>query len=73
MNLLIKVSVKQVYGNTLIYPACQKAKELVLLTGKKTFSESDIAIINRLGYHVSVVIPPESFCLNERQSPNDIT
>jgi len=55
MNIL--VSIKQVYGNSLIYPACQQAKEFVSLTGKKTFSESDIASIRRLGFHVEVTAP----------------
>ncbi len=53
----IQVSIKQVYGNSLIYPDCERAREFVALTGKKTLNASDIASIRKLGFHVSVVVP----------------
>jgi hypothetical protein len=55
----ITVAIKNVYGNELIYPAYKpgenEAAELFLaLTGKKTFSRSDIKLIKSLGYDVAV-------------------
>lgn len=55
MNILIEV--RQVYGNTLYYPACEKAKAFCQLTNAKTLSQSAIAIIRRLGYDIEVVTP----------------
>lgn len=51
----IKVSIKQVYGNTLIYPECDKAKVFSKLVKQKTLTTSDIALIKALGFTVEVV------------------
>lgn len=48
----ITVSIKSVYGNRLIYPACEKAKLFALFTGKKTLNENDIDIIKALGFEI---------------------
>jgi hypothetical protein len=53
----IKVEVKNVYGNQLIYPVCENAKRFVNLTGKKTFSPYAIKLIEGLGYTVEPVTP----------------
>jgi hypothetical protein len=52
--MTITVQVKNVYGNELIYPVCDKAKTFALLTGKKTLSFADINKIKELGYSVKV-------------------
>ncbi len=48
MNLTIEI--KNVYGNELIYPVCDKAIKLCLLTGQKTFRKGSIRILKELGY-----------------------
>lgn len=50
----VTVSIKNVYGNELIYPVCESAKKFASLVGKKTFSNKDIDLIKSLGYTVNV-------------------
>ena len=44
ITMTITVSIKNVYGNDLIYPVCDKAIQFAKLTGKKTFSKHDLNI-----------------------------
>lgn len=53
----IKVSIKNVYGNELIYPANDVANRLTDLMGKKTFSRSDLRKLQLLNFDVEVVTP----------------
>jgi hypothetical protein len=55
MENIIQVEKKTVYGNTLIYPANETAKDLCILAGKVTFTPGMIAICKRLGYVFVVV------------------
>jgi len=55
----ITVSIKNVYGNEMIYPVCDRSKLFVDLIGKKTFSKRDIELIKKLGYTISVNQPKE--------------
>jgi hypothetical protein len=56
MNKEIKVSIKNVYGNELVYPACEVSKSFTRLTGAKTLTHMHLHIIkNELGYSVTVV------------------
>jgi hypothetical protein len=48
----IVLTIKNVYGNDLIYPICEKAKLFVSLIGKKTFATNDLSVIERLGYKI---------------------
>lgn len=53
METTIKISKKSVYGNDLIYPACETSKLLIsLMGGKKTFSNDDLVTIKKLGYTI---------------------
>lgn len=52
----IKVDIKNKYGNTLVYPVCDKAKIFCeLLGGQKTLTESNIKHIKKLGFEVNVI------------------
>lgn len=51
----IQVCIKNVYGNELIYPVCEKAKIFAQLARKKTLDTYDLKLIKALGYAVSVV------------------
>ena len=51
----IKVQLRNVYGNELIYPMCDDAKRFTRLTQTKTLHRDDIAVIKSLGYTVETV------------------
>ena len=51
----IRIQLKTVYGRELIYPICEKAKLLVKLLKRKTFTEEDIPVIQALGYTIEIV------------------
>lgn len=55
--MTITVSIKNVYGNDLIYPVCDKAIQFAKLTGKKTLSKHDLNIIKDLGYTITAKTP----------------
>jgi hypothetical protein len=49
----LKLKAKSVYGKVLVYPVCEKSNLLIRLTGKKTFDDTDMFVLERLGYSVS--------------------
>lgn len=51
----IQVTIKSVYGNECIYPACGIAKWLCELAETKTFTDRAIRICKALGYQFEVV------------------
>ena len=53
--MTITVSIRNVYGNDLIYPICDTAQLLCSLTARKTLHKHDIDVIKQLGYDVEVV------------------
>jgi len=60
MNPLL-VTIKTVYGNDLIYPSNQTAFLFLQLTGKKTFTYTEIETIKNLGYEVQISAIPVQF------------
>ena len=50
----IKLYKKNVYGNELLYPACDIAKKFAILLGVKTFTTRTIVNIKSLGYKVTI-------------------
>tara|TARA_R110000751_G_scaffold172733_1_gene279112 strand:- start:124 stop:303 length:180 start_codon:yes stop_codon:yes gene_type:complete len=57
MAQVIHVEVKESYGNKRIYPACNLSKQLLALTGGKTFTDKNIQIIKDLGYEPRAIAP----------------
>lgn len=55
--MCIQVTIKQVYGNDAIYPACDKSKAFAALLNQKTLTARDIEMIKRIGFTVEVVQP----------------
>jgi len=51
----IKVQLRNVYGNELIYPMCQDSERFARLTQTKTLHRNDISIIKALGFTVETV------------------
>lgn len=54
MTKSIRVQIKIVYGNELIYPVCEAAQLFTALTRKKSLDRHDIQLIKDLGYEVIV-------------------
>ena len=56
---ILYVEKKNIYGNELVYPVCEKSKRFAILTGQKTLSHGAIFQIKRLGYSVMEYINRE--------------
>jgi hypothetical protein len=50
----IKVQIRSVYGNDLVYPACWKAAAFAAIAGTKTLSSAVLLDIERLGFVIEV-------------------
>ena len=57
----IKVEPRTVYGETRIYPKCDKAKIFADMLGQTTLTPRNIQAIIKLGYTVSAEHPPITF------------
>ncbi len=53
----LKVKVKKVYGNELVYPVCEHSQLLARLANRKTLTAQDIRIIEEMGYKIEVETP----------------
>ena len=53
----ITVEIKNVYGNRLVYPACDQARTFCSLVGSKTLTQHHLNEIKALGYSVEVQTP----------------
>jgi hypothetical protein len=53
----VEIEIKTNYGNEAIYPANDTAAKLANLTGKKTLSRVDLAIIKNLGFDIVIKTP----------------
>ncbi len=51
----IKVQLRNVYGNELIYPMCEDSERFTYLTRTKTLHRDDISMIKALGFTVETV------------------
>jgi len=56
MSQSITIESKDVYGRTLYYPICDKAKLFLCMTERKTLSTNDLAVITSLGYAINFKI-----------------
>ena len=48
----IFVTIRNIYGNDMIYPACEQSRLLAELANHKTLTPSDLRIIRKMGYEV---------------------
>jgi hypothetical protein len=53
MNTNINVEVRDVYGQTVFYPMCDKAKLFAQIAGTKTLTTDVLNKIRELGYSIS--------------------
>lgn len=52
MELTVKI--KQVYGQDLIYPACNVSQAICRVAGRKTLSHNDIELLKGVGFTFKV-------------------
>jgi hypothetical protein len=50
----IEVMMREVYGNSMFYPACEKAAKFAYLCGTKTLTYEALKAIKELGYTVNI-------------------
>ena len=53
--MILSVKEKSVYGNTLVYPNNDTAIKFTQLLGKKTFTSTDLKLIEQLGYTIEYI------------------
>jgi hypothetical protein len=57
MKTKVMIQVKNVYGNELLYPANETAELFTKLLGTKTFSVSQLKLIQELGFEIEQAAP----------------
>ena len=57
MCMEIKVEVRSVYGNDVVYPACPDARRFAEIAGMKTLTHRTLCLIEALGYTITAVSP----------------
>ena len=55
MSIIVRI--KNVYGQDLVYPVCEKARHFATLTGKKTLTGYALRTIENLGFEIEVETP----------------
>ena len=55
----IQIEMKEVYGETKVYPVCQKAKIFSKIAGTKTLTKGVLENIERLGYQLELIVNPK--------------
>jgi len=55
MSIIVRI--KNVYGQDLVYPVCEKAQAFATLTGKKTLTGYALRTIENLGFEIEVETP----------------
>ncbi len=55
----IQIEMKEVYGETKVYPVCPKAKLFAKIAGTKTLTRGVLEDVERLGYQLELVVNPK--------------
>lgn len=59
MPQTIKIREASAYGTTFLYPVCELAVKFTKLTGRKTFTHSDLITIESMGIEIVNVSNPK--------------
>lgn len=54
----VLVNIKQLYGDTNIYPACPRSESFARIAGTKTLTWEMLKEIRTLGYDIVNIAPP---------------
>jgi hypothetical protein len=57
MTQSIKVGIRNVYGNEVVYPACPASAIFAEIARTKTLTSETLRMIERLGYTIEVEAP----------------
>lgn len=52
--ITVFVTIKNVYGKEMVYPACPVTEIIASIAKTKTLSDNDLAAIKKLGYEIAV-------------------
>ena len=52
MSKTIAITLREVYGTALVYPACQDAVRFAEIAGSKTLTPQTLRLIEALGYEI---------------------
>lgn len=55
----IQIEMKEVYGETKVYPVCEKAKLFARIAGTKTLTRPVLEDVERLGYQLELMVNPK--------------
>ena len=55
----IQIEMKEVYGETKVYPVCVKAKLFARIAGTKTLTRPVLEDVERLGYQLELMVNPK--------------
>ncbi len=55
----IQIEMKEDYGETKVYPVCEKAKLFARIAGTKTLTRPVLEDIERLGYQLELMVNPK--------------
>lgn len=72
----IQIEMKEVYGETKVYPVCPRAKLFAAIAGTKTLTTETLKNIERLGYQLELVVSPkylELLGVGDGQESNNVT
>jgi hypothetical protein len=58
-KMKIQIEMKEVYGETKVYPACEKSKLFARIAGTKTLTKDVLVDIEKLGYQLEVIVRKE--------------
>jgi hypothetical protein len=61
MTDTIKVSIRSVYGNETVYPACPMSIGFARIAGTKTLTADTLRLIQGMGFKITVEVPVVSF------------
>ena len=67
MNI-IKVQIKNIYGNDCIYPACEKSRVFVRMLNQKTLTMKDIVNIKALGFTIEQIAQPNQWIIDVNEN-----
>lgn len=59
MKPKIQIEMKEVYGETKVYPVCERAKLFARIAGTKTLTNEVLKDVERLGYQLELVVNPK--------------
>ena len=51
--ITVFVTIKNVYGREMVYPACAVTEIIASIAKTKTLSDNDLAAIKKLGYEIA--------------------